>query len=147
MFSGFELGRTVFTGAPLSGLCCRPEVGCPPNGCAAAAPNASRNASSGGGGGGGCVPKDNPCRAAFELYHQWYRQPRISFEIPTDLSPTFSDLSRRFPDGCGVWRRDKECPPRESWDPATTLWAVRGMGGGHWTSHDTGYNTVDNAVS
>ena len=72
MFSGFELGRTVFTGAPLTGLCCRPEVGCPPNGCAAAAPNASRNASSGGGGGGGCVPKDNPCRAAFELYHQWY---------------------------------------------------------------------------
>ena len=53
MFSGFELGRTVFTGAPLTGLCCRPEVGCPPNGCAAAAPNASRNASSGEG--GGCV--------------------------------------------------------------------------------------------
>ena len=66
MFSGFELGRTVFTGAPLTGLCCRPEVGCPPNGCAAAAPNASS------GEGGGCVPKDNPCRAAFELYHQWY---------------------------------------------------------------------------
>ena len=41
-----------------------------------------------------------------------------------------------------MWRRDKECPPRESWDPATTLWAVRGMRGGHWTSHDTGYNTV-----
>ena len=49
--------------------------------------------------------------------------------------------------GVAVWSRDKECPPRESWDPATTLWAVRGMRGGHWTSHDTGYNTVDNAVS
>lgn len=88
MFSGFELGRTVFTGAPLTGLCCRPEVGCPPNGCAAAAPNASRNAS--GGGGGGCVPKDNPCRAAFELYHQWYRHRGFrskSQQILAQLSP------------------------------------------------------------
>ena len=97
MFSGFELGRTVFTGAPLTGLCCRPEVGCPPNGCAAAAPN--------GGGGGGCVPKDNPCRAAFELYHQWYDN-RVLHSKPQQISAQLSPISRGvFLMGCGAGTR------------------------------------------
>ena len=108
MFSGFELGRTVFTGAPLTGLCCRPEVGCPPNGCAAAAPNASRNSSRGGG--GGCVPKDNPCRAAFELYHQWYDN-RVLHSKPQQISAQLSPIPRGvLPDGRGGLEQGQGVP-------------------------------------
>jgi hypothetical protein len=111
MFSGFEMGKTIFTGAPLVGKCCRPGLpstgqplgaGCAAGGCAPKSGNASS---------GGCQPKSNPCRQAFQ-----------DFSIASHWSGG--------------------CPPRESWDPATTLWAVRGMRG-VWTSHGTGHNTVD----
>eukprot|EP00035_Acanthoeca_spectabilis_P008773 m.158180 g.158180 ORF g.158180 m.158180 type:complete len:411 (-) comp14497_c0_seq2:198-1430(-) len=37
---------------------------------------------------------------------------------------------------------DPNCPPRQSWDPATTLFAVRGLGD-FWTQHSTGFNRVN----
>ena len=36
---------------------------------------------------------------------------------------------------------DPNCPPRQSWDPATTLFAVRGAGA-FWDEHTTGFNVV-----
>ena len=41
---------------------------------------------------------------------------------------------------------DKNCPPRMSWDPATTLWAVRGVGT-YWDAHSTGHNFVNSSTA
>jgi len=74
VFSGFEMGRQVFTGGRISN----------------------------------CTSSDNPIRAAFEKYHSW----------------------------------DEHCPPRNSWDPATTLFAVMGLGE-FWDQQEGGHNEVN----
>ena len=99
VFSGFEMGVQIFTGAPLAGRCCNAAIGCGQECAPHPAPlPPAVNA---------CQPVTNPCRAAFESYH------------------TF----------------DPNCPPRQSWDPATTLFAVRGAGT-FWSERATGYNVV-----
>ena len=105
VFSGFEMGAQVFTGASMTGRCCNQKLPAPwtsfvcPHGLVACDMSAPpRNA---------CQPVNSPCRAAFESY---------------------------FAAGGRV--------PRQSWDPATTLYAVRGAGT-CWNRHSTGYNVVN----
>lgn len=55
-----------------------------------------------------------------------------------------SNPCRRAFEDYSAW--DAHCPPRMSWDPATTLWAVRGAGA-FWNEHSTGRNVVNQSTA
>ena len=116
VFSGFEMGAQIFTGAPMAGRCCNQNLPqpwtsftCPQGHDVACTAHPTplpppQNA---------CQPVDSPCRAAFEFVTQ-------------------AENAHGKPNN----------PPRQSWDPATTLFAVRGAGE-CWDLHSTGFNSVN----